>query len=350
MEKKIKFNNLIFSNQVKLSFQKIHNTKLTRIIKNLLLLTLAALLLTVSFNYFVNPVGFYNGGFSGISQIIVYSIFKNDLEKQKLWFYLVIIFINIPLFVFGFFKVGRYFTAYTLFFMIMQTVWNFILRAIPLLDQLKIMEELIVSRDSKTGNAVLTLSAFVYAFIGSIIWGLAIAIAFIAGGSSGGSDFLAAYLAVWKKQGVGRFQKYMNYTIIIFAILIKYFVTQNESNLIYAFFKNFTLYVSIIFVTISTVVTNFIYPKFKLINIIIFTKLPLEVCEYFKTHEYPHDTTIVSSTDVKTGKVSGTIFATLSLIEYKKVRYNVVRIDNNAFIVVVPVTTVSGRFNIQKFN
>lgn len=349
MEKKIKFNNLIFSKQVKLSFQKIHNTKLTQIIKNLLLLTLAALLLTVSFNYFINPVGFYNGGFSGISQIIVYSIFSNR-EQQKFWFYIVILIINLPFFVFGFFKVGRYFTIYTLFFMIMQTIWNFILRAIPILDELKIMEELIVSRDTKTGEAILTLAAFVYAFIGSIIWGSAIAIAFIAGGSSGGSDFLAAYLAVWKKQGVGRFQKYMNYTIIIFAILIKYFVTRNESNLVYAFFKNFTLYVSIIFVTISTVVTNFIYPKFRLINIIIFTKLPLDVCEYFKTHEYPHDTTLVSSSDVKSGKVSGTIFATLSLIEYKKVRYNVLRIDNNAFIVVVPVTTVSGKFNIQKFN
>ncbi|WP_338968329.1 MULTISPECIES: YitT family protein [unclassified Spiroplasma] len=349
MKKRVKFKKPSFSKQVKLFFQKIHNTKFTRIMRSLLLLTLAALLLTLTFNYFINPVGFYNGGFSGISQIIVYSIFSSPKE-QAMWFYIVVLMLNIPFVIFGYFKVGRYFTVYTLFFMLMQTAWNFILRAIPILDQLKIMEELILPKDTDTGKAVMTLAAFIYAFIGSIIWGFAIAIAFIAGGSSGGSDFLAAYLAVWKKQGVGKFQKYMNYAIIVLAILIKYFVQKNEDNLIYAFFKNFTLYVSIIFATISTVVTNFIYPKFKLVNVMIFTKLPLDVCEYFKTHEYPHDTTLISSSDIKSGKVSGTIFATISLIEYKKVKYNVTRIDNKAFIVVIPVTMVYGTFNIQRFN
>lgn len=325
---------------LKTKFNNIDSNFFKKIFRNLFLLIIASLLLTVGFNYFIHSGGFFNGGFTGITQTIVYSIFSN--EDQKKWYYLIYILLNVPFIIFGFFKVGKFFTFYTLFFILMQNVWNYIFSIIPILKNLEIMPQLL-------NSGIPVVSSFIYAFVGSIIWGTSLGLAFYAGGSSGGTDFLAAYLAIWKKQSVAKFQKYMNYIIIIIAIFVKYFTEHYEENLLYALFKSHILYSSMIFATISAFVLDLIYPKFKIVSVIIITKLPLEVAEHFKNNEYPNDATLIGSSDIKSGVVSGTIIATMSLIEYKKVKYNVHKVDPTAFLIVVPVKYLAGKFKIQRF-
>ncbi len=132
---------------------------------NLLLLTLSAFLVALSLKAIAIPHNLVSGGISGLSLILHY-LSGNKLKMSYLFFVL-----NIPIFVLGYIYVSKRFFAYSLYGMIMTTIFlYFINLTLPIKDPL--------------------LSTIAY---GSIL-GAGLGFSYRSLGSIGGTDIIAIIL------------------------------------------------------------------------------------------------------------------------------------------------------------
>lgn len=173
-----------------------HEMKKNTSIKNLASVKSYAWILLGSFlfcaglNWFIVPVGLYNGGTVGIAQIIR-TLLQSVLPLPKNFDIagLINFIINVPLLVIAYRKFGRSLFAKTLFSVITQTL----LFSILMIPSSPIIKEYIAS-----------------CLIGGIFAGTGVGITLRAGGSGGGADVLGLYFT----------QKYKGFSVGKMSLII----------------------------------------------------------------------------------------------------------------------------------
>lgn len=131
------------------------------------LVILGSVLTAIQIVYFVQPVGLFTGGVSGLTLILV-SLTGDKIEFGTLYFIF-----NLPLLFLSWFKLGKRFTFYTIISVITMTITASLLPAIDLIS-----------------DDLLIMSLF-----GGIVGGVGIVLTLKAGGSCGGSDIIALYMS-----------------------------------------------------------------------------------------------------------------------------------------------------------
>ncbi len=255
-------------NGIKKNYRNLnYSPRKVNILFRIFIITIAALLVTFSLDAFVHPAGLYSGGLRGIQQIIIYAV---PYVHQHIWIsYLIFFGINVPLAYFGFKYIGRRFTLLTLYFILIQTLFSYLF-AIDggLLHNFHIfnysyMKDAAGHPILEHGSKVMTESAknfkYLGGIIGGIIYGVGIALTFVAGASSGGSKFVVAYLAKKKNWSLGKVGLYIAIIIVTTGIIINLMIVDGKS--FAAAFISTNLFASALYIIVQNMVINRVAPR-----------------------------------------------------------------------------------------
>lgn len=160
--------------------------------KRILVVIFSSLLLAISLNFFLINANVYASGFAGIAQLTS-SIFADFLGFQFSTG-MILLLLNIPVFILGWFKVGKGFTIYSIISVVFATLFLEILPIISLSNDIIL-------------NAV----------AGGVISGIAVGLSLKWGASTGGMDIVAMVLSRLQDKPIGIYFLSLNAVIIILA-------------------------------------------------------------------------------------------------------------------------------------
>ncbi len=166
-------------------------------IKNFLLLTLAGVVNAFGITCFLSPVNLYDSGISGTS------MFLERVTPEFFTLSVFLVILNIPLFIFGYKRLGAGFTIYAIYAVIVYSLSAWIITDVLPID--------VSSASPLAGQDLLLCSLF-----GGLISGLGSGLTIRAGGAMDGIEVMAVAFA--KKLGltVGTFV--MIYNILLYII------------------------------------------------------------------------------------------------------------------------------------
>ncbi|WP_052664011.1 DUF2179 domain-containing protein [Mycoplasmoides alvi] len=213
----------------------------------------------------IQNTGLYNFGISSVTQGLARITYvqlsltgaKIDINLiYQLVFWLLYLFINIPLIFFSWFKIGRRFTLYTTIYLVITNLFGFALGQIPGIEDLSLftnvnnnaVHNLLLQAYKDNPNPVVInlfndkaflnslsfvpglweVNADVGRNVGLLCYGLLFAltssffytIIFISGGSSGGSDFITQWYATKKYKSIATIIVYVNLITLLLGVLL----------------------------------------------------------------------------------------------------------------------------------
>ena len=160
--------------------------------KRIAVVIFGSLLLAVSLNFFLISANVYASGFAGAAQIAS-SVFADYLNINISTGILLLLF-NIPVFILGWYKVGKGFTIYSIVSVIFATIFLEILPVISVSDDIIL-------------NAV----------VGGVIGGVGVGLSLKLGASTGGMDIVAMVLSRLQDKPIGTYFLLLNGVIIVAA-------------------------------------------------------------------------------------------------------------------------------------
>ena len=275
--------------------------------KNYGIILIGSFLFCAGLNWFIVPLGLYNGGTVGISQII------RTLLDMNIGFDIAGILnlmLNIPLLMLAFVHFGRSLFFKTFFSIITQTI---IFTYLPIPTQ-PIIEEYAVS-----------------CLMGGILAGAGVGITLRAGGSGGGLDILGLYFAKKSKDfSVGRFALIINAIIYsVCAILFELPVA------IYSILYSMVYSMAIDQTHLQNINTS----------VMIFTKNKI-ICETI-LHELNRGVTYWKGVGGYTEVDTYVFYSVLSKYEVRILQESLKIQDPDAFVVVTEQDQVLGNFEIR---
>lgn len=183
--------------------------------KTLFMLALGSLIYVLGINYFIVTANIFSAGLMGLAQEFsqtINHIFSFGWSNTSSQYLTVQTFaywgLNLPALILGFTKVGKKFTTKTL-------ICSFVF--IPLFMNILVPESsLLLDIDGQLTLASQVLSAVV----GGTLTGMGMGIIFRYGGSSGGTDIVATYLALFKGKSFGKYNLMINLVVITWAVIL----------------------------------------------------------------------------------------------------------------------------------
>jgi uncharacterized membrane-anchored protein YitT (DUF2179 family) len=160
--------------------------------KRIVVVIFGSLLMAISLNFFLINANVYASGFSGAAQLVS-SILFDQLGISISTGILLFLF-NIPVFILGWFKVGRGFTIYSIISVVFTTIFLEVLPVVSLSNDIIL-------------NAV----------FGGVIAGVGVGISLKLGASTGGMDIVAMVLSRLQDKPIGTYFLLLNGVIIVFA-------------------------------------------------------------------------------------------------------------------------------------
>lgn len=176
------------------------NINLFKLLKEYLMITLGIALYTFSWQAFMIPKGFFSGGVTGIATVLNYAT-GGDGITGGLPISLTYFALNAMLLLIGFFVLGTKFGFKTIYAIIMATIF------------LNLFEGVWISPIEPTMN-------FLNAIIGGAISGAGIALTFLNGGSTGGTDIVALVIRKYFNITEGKIYMVMELAIVSSIIFI----------------------------------------------------------------------------------------------------------------------------------
>ncbi|WKX02711.1 YitT family protein [Candidatus Mycoplasma mahonii] len=293
-----------------------------------LMIIFASVLYTTGINAFIQTAGTFSLGVGSIAGLITYS-YKELLSYFSL-FYLLL---NLPLIIFFWNKVKKIFMYKTLVFLLSQATFSLIF---IFSDLLSWFNDVIDRHDiQKDGWPIIVLPIF-----GGIICGSAIAISYMFGGSSGGTDIIVFYLSTKKKIAIGKLALIVSMTILLFSFSISMLLYSDKRNNWYL-----TLLGTLISTIIASLIIDMLYPKYSKVQLEIHSKMTEEVKSYLSNINNPHSYYSFMVTSGYTKRKREVIQTSILLLEAKRMIKDLKKIDPKVWVSVTKVNTIIGNFN-----
>ena len=268
-----------------------------------LAVTVAAFVMAVNKNTFVDTAGLYPGGVAGLTILI--QRFAADAFQIALPFTVINLLLNaVPVYI-GFRYIGKNFTLYSCLMILLNSLFT------------DLLPSHIITED------ILLISVF-----GGIIQGAAVALCLNAGATSGGTDFISIFLS--ERRGMDSFSVILLFNAVIICI----------AGLIFGWDKAFY---SIIFQYSTTAVIRILYKKFQQSTLFIVTTKPVAVCNAIYNISQ-HGATILEGKGSYAYCERNVVYSVVSAAESKKVIQVIRQADPDAFINEIKTQKLSGRF------
>ncbi len=272
------------------------------------------------------------GGMSGFSQAIVkvMNIFGDFRESEKTIISIMYFALNIPLLILGWFKISKQFTIFTLINVGLVSLFNEVIPDEWIYNVINLYDDMIAR-----------------CIFGGIITGIASGAAMMINTSAGGTDVISFYIAEKKSAMPGQFSFYLNATILVLNVLfgiIGHAVNPTVNPQLSSQLIRYSLY-TFIYLFVSVKVIDILNIKNKKEEIQIFTSD--ENLSQILIHAFPHSATTVDAKGAYTGQKRIMIYMVLSKSEIKKATKLVRKADPNAFMTVIGLNQVYGKFYIR---
>lgn len=271
--------------------------------RRIIVVILGSLLLALSLNFFLIGANVYSSGFTGAAQLVS-SIFNDFLNIQISTGVLLFIF-NVPVFILGWYKVGKGFTIYSIISVIFASLF---LEVIPIV---------IVSED-----------IILNAVIGGVIGGAGIGFTLKLGASTGGMDIVAMVLSRLRDKPIGTYFLILNGIIIIFAGIL-----YEPENALYTLL---TLY-------ITTRVIDTIHTSHEKVTAMIITRKVEELQEEIHK-KMVRGITILQVKGAYSKEEKNMMYLVITRYELYDLEKIIKEVDPNAFTNIVQTTEVFGFF------
>ncbi|AUB31481.1 YitT family ABC transporter [Spiroplasma floricola] len=198
----------------------------TKFIKDFFQIVLAAFLIALTFDYFISVTGragLFPAGVGAIARFFATLTFpgKNQVDMQSSFYFVYYLIINIPLFIFGYIKLGKKFTFTTFLFVILQIGFDQIFQALPYINPKEfhlIVNFQLISGTPGAWNTGIWL--FIFGSLGGILLGFSYSIVYKIGSSTGGLDFLTVYLSNKSNKPLGSLNRKVNLIILACVIVL----------------------------------------------------------------------------------------------------------------------------------
>ena len=296
---------------------------LYREIKQYLGITFGALLLAISYSWFLVPYKIAPGGVGGIAEI-VYHLFHIPIGITMICF-------NIPLFFLGYIMLGKTFGIRSIYGMFSSSVLTDIV-SFPTLHKIGIIKDLGKFTFIDGGHQIYAILSpsdiYLSAVAGSVILGLGLGIIFRFRGSTGGTDIPVAIIKQKLGISIGTGYWFVE-TLIIFSVGV--------------FFHDVKLilwgYINLFISSKITDIASEGLPYVK--GVYIITDFPNDVRnEIYTTLE--RGVTFIKSEGGYTGEKRDMIFVILNRRQVSILRDIMLDLDPKAFMIVTDVYDVMG--------
>ncbi|TQS75837.1 YitT family protein [Ornithinibacillus gellani] len=262
-----------------------------------------ALLLAISLNFFLIGANVYASGFTGAAQLVS-SVFMDYLHIKVSTGILVFVF-NIPVFILGWFKVGKGFTIYSVVSVLFVSIF---LQVIPVIS---LSDDIIL-------NAV----------VGGVIGGAGVGITLKLGASTGGMDIVAMVLSRLKDRPIGTYFLILNGIIILLAGI--FYKPEN------ALYTMLTLYV-------TTVVIDAIHTRHEKVTAMIISS-KAEALQKAIHNKMVRGITIIPAKGAYTNEDRSMLYTVITRYELYDLEKIISEVDPHAFTNIVQTTGIFGFF------
>lgn len=311
----------------------------------ILFLCLSALLFVLGVNIFLSSAETLSTGLSAIPQLIIFSVPSLNLQQ---YYSVIFLALNLPLIFIFWNKVKRSFFVLTLFWLVFQLIWGFIIGT-PVINQFLIDHTVkAMAPEYIANNKVDTWAILVFSFVGGLLTGLGVALAWKFGASSGGTDIVAYYYSTKKKINVSIPMTISALSISFISIIILSAISYNNPAIENKEIFGITSLGTVLYVLISSFLVKTIYPKYSKIIISIHSKKHEEILKMLRDINYWHGYTIIEMKSGYTGEKTFKIESVILLLELNRIKNLLVEVDPNVWISARPIKKIIGSFNSSK--
>ncbi len=279
---------------------------LKRDIIRLIVVILAAFLMAMNINTFVNAGGLYPGGATGLT-IIIQRLFTKYLGLAVPYTPINVALNAFPVYI-GFRYIGKKFTIFSL---IMVLATGFFVDLLP--------------------NYHVTHDPLLVAVFGGILNAVAITMCLKVDATSGGTDFISIYFS--QKKGIDAFPYILAGNIVILCI----------AGAIFGWYK--ALY-SMIFQYVSTQALHMLYTTYQQRTLFIITDMPDRVCSMIYA-TCGHGATLIDGEGSFAHRNKKIVYSIVSASDTRKIIPKIREIDKNAFINSVRTEEIMGNFYMR---
>ncbi|WP_168388335.1 YitT family protein [Mycoplasma marinum] len=318
-------------------------------LRTIAFILIAALTTTIALDIFIKPFGLYSAGLRGVTQMFYYLLkfYKPDITPSTS--YILFFGANIPLAIFGYFKVGKKFTLLTLAYILTQFGVSFLLDYSGMLEHIKpfgkTSEDIyaIISSNGQNEPIYRYVLPFISTIIGVIIYGVGVGVVYKAGGSTGGSKFIVTYISAKKNKSIGLIAIVIGIFVISLGIGVNH-VAVNHKPFINSYFSA-TIFASIIFTFVSNLTLDKMFTKTKRKKIVLLTSKKEEVIKFLDLQMMYNRSFIINEVSSGIKSKPRYSFTFISSSEEAKMLPAVFKqIDNDSFCTIQTVDKVIGKF------
>lgn len=298
--------------------KEVEQNKIVKLIKSeykrFLIVSLASAIYALGLTWFLQPAGLYSGGVVGLMQLVVNVIAKFTGNTLSIGIFIFLV--NVPILIVAFKCVSLKFALYSLLSITIQSILG-IEGLFPFVD-------LGVNVSTNASYDPLLL-----AIIGGGLVGIGGALCLRYGGSTGGLDVFAQYLALKKNISIGKFSLFFNGCIALAGGLI---------------FKSWPILLyTIIRIFITSNVTDKIHTIYNHLKVEIITDFGDEISKMIMT-DTGRGVTIITGEGAYTHKRKYVLEVVVSSFELYTITERAKAIDKHVFIISSPVKSIVGNF------
>lgn len=260
--------------------------------------------------WFLTPAGLYAAGITGLAQILVriLEVFANFKLPSGI---LVFVF-NVPLFIYGWKRVSKRFSIYSLLFVVVQSL--LMMDWIP----------------TFTFGMEPKENGLLFAIIGGLIAGVANGVALRFGTSTGGIDILGQVLSIEKGISIG-----------IFTMVFNVFIAVLGGGIL---FGNWLVSMhTLIRIIISSLVIDRIHTSYNYIRLDIISVNVQDISNRLMT-ELGRGVTLMNVEGAYTHQPKQDAFIIITRYELARAKKICLECDPNVFIIIAPAKGTVGRF------
>ncbi|MGN0574510.1 MAG: YitT family protein [Ruminococcus sp.] len=274
---------------------------------NFIMLTIAGIINAFGVTFFLYPVNLYDSGISGTSMLLA------QLTHEAVPLSAFLIIINLPLFIYGYKKMGITFTIYSVYAVLIYSLTSWLITDILPVD---------VSIASPLAEQDLLLCAL----FGGLISGIGSGLTIRYGGAIDGIEILAVLFAKKLSMTVGMFVMSFNVILYIAAGLAK-------SSWILPLYSIITYAAAL--KTVDFIASGLDKAK----SAMIITDKPDKICEALSS-EFGNGITVLDAKGYYSDKEKTMIYFVVNRFQINKVRNIVLEQDKNAYVTITEVSDV----------
>ncbi|WP_047982457.1 YitT family protein [Ornithinibacillus contaminans] len=271
--------------------------------KRIAVVIIGSLLNAIALNFFLISANVYASGFTGAAQLIS-SVF-NDFIGIGISTGILLLLLNIPVFILGWFKVGKGFTIYSIVSVLFSSLF------LEILPVVQLSEDIIL-------NAV----------FGGLVTGIGVGFTLKIGASTGGMDIVAMVLSRLNDKPIGIYFLSLNAVIIAFAGIL-----YEPENALYTLV---TLYV-------TTRVIDTIHTRHEKLTAMIVTRKAKELQQAIHG-KMVRGITILPAVGAYTNEDKHMLYLVITRYELYDLEKIIKEIDPNAFANIVETAGIYGFF------